>query len=378
MFYSPLKGYVSLVKNAWHTFLSEPQQNEKSPLFSVANLLTPLVAMASVYEFFAQSESRFRPLYLVIGLALALALLFSKKRPFRAFIFAFTLVQAATLLSILTRTFEPGFHSFAIILVFVYALFRRGSGKQCLIAFASMSFTMLLSQLNHETQNLSDAIGGALVLLFPAAIGLTLRYRAQSVARELENVRLEERNALARDLHDSVGHRMSAIAILAQAARAAPDAAQDALKSIEDEATKTLDELRVLVGGLREDGAPMAPQESFDSLARLVENAEHARLEKSGELNGVTQAVQSAVYRIVQESLTNVQRHAKDASEVVVGLHAERSMLTLTVTDNGHAPRAFEKGFGLRGMRERVELLGGHFRAGPIEKGWQVRAEFQR
>jgi len=71
MFYSPLKGYVSFVKNAWHTFLSEPQQNEMSALFSVGNLLPPLVAMASVYEFFAQSESRFRPLYLVIGLALA-------------------------------------------------------------------------------------------------------------------------------------------------------------------------------------------------------------------------------------------------------------------------------------------------------------------
>ena len=102
-----------------------------------------------------------------------------------------------------------------------------------------------------------DSVVGFLFLLFPATLGATVRYWTSSRLRELDQVKLRERAQLARELHDTVAHHVSAIAIRAQAGRVVaathPEAALDALGMIEEEASLTLAELRVMVGGLRDE-----------------------------------------------------------------------------------------------------------------------------
>ena len=115
-------------------------------------------------------------------------------------------------------------------------------------------------------------------LLFPAALGASVRYRTTSRLRELDQVKLREREQLARELHDTVAHHVSAIAIRAQAGRVVaashPDAAVDALEVIEEEASRTLAEMRSMVGALREDEEPeLAPQRGVADIERLARPA---------------------------------------------------------------------------------------------------------
>ena len=111
-------------------------------------------------------------------------------------------------------------------------------------------------------------------LSLPAALGAAMRYRTRSRLRESDQVRLREREQLARELHDTVAHHVSAIAIRAQAGRTVaasrPDAAVDALEVIEEAASRTLAELRALVGALRDgEEADLAPQRGVADIARL-------------------------------------------------------------------------------------------------------------
>ena len=116
---------------------------------------------------------------------------------------------------------------------------------------------------------------GVPFLLFPAALGASMRYRASSKLRETDQVRLRERERLARELHDTVAHHVSAIAIQAQAGRAVaardPTPPCDALEIIEEEASRTLAEMRTMVGVLRDGEAPdLAPQRGVADIERLA------------------------------------------------------------------------------------------------------------
>ena len=137
-----------------------------------------------------------------------------------------------------------------------------------------------------------EAVIGSLFLLLPASLGASVRYRASSTLRDTEQVRLRERERLARELHDSVAHHVSAIAIQAQAgwgrAASRPEAALEALEIIEEEASRTLAEMRTMVGILRNGEAPeRAPQRGVADIERLalgVGEGPRVEVELSGDL----------------------------------------------------------------------------------------------
>jgi len=218
-----------------------------------------------------------------------------------------------------------------------------------------------------------------------------LRERAASLAREQDAVRgqaaLEERLRIARDLHDLVGHGLTAIAVQSGTARVALgagdlDAVRTALGHVEATSRSAMREMRAAVGMLREqspavtEGAP-----DLDGLPTLLEQAGRAgvraALDPVGDLGQIPPAVGRCAYRVVQEALTNVIRHAPGAAATVC-LEARDGWLHIEVTDRGGSRAgagSASGGHGLVGMRERVEMLHGTVQAGPLDGGgWTVRA----
>lgn len=232
--------------------------------------------------------------------------------------------------------------------------------------------------------------------------------RHQALAAELASA--DERRRIARELHDVVAHAVSVVVVQASAGRRVADrdpaAAAQVLATIEDSGRQALGELRRLVTVLRDDTPTSGsndPQPTLQEVPALVHRLAEAGvpvvLERTGNLTEVPPGVAVSAYRIVQESLTNVLKHAGAVSWVKVSLDAGGSELHISVTDDGagvnppRAPRGdadtvpvmgppgpgtaapAAAGTGLLGMRERTMLLGGSLRAGPrLEGGFAVDA----
>ena len=202
---------------------------------------------------------------------------------------------------------------------------------------------------------------------------------------EREQAAEAERLRIARELHDVVAHNVSAMAIQAGAARVAGANSKDALAGIEQSARDTLAELNKLLGVLRKSpDVPLAPQPTLNELDTLLKPARDAGLEATlrttGEVRPLPVAVELSAYRIVQEAVTNVVKHA-GASRVEVTVDYGDTALNLTVADNGSGAsdatpiQATQKGHGLIGMRERVGLFGGDLSTGSSSLGgFVVRA----
>jgi signal transduction histidine kinase len=199
---------------------------------------------------------------------------------------------------------------------------------------------------------------------------------------EREQAAEEERLRIARELHDVVAHNVSAMAIQAGAARVAGGSDKEALASIEQSARDTLAELNKLLGVLRKSpDAPLAPQPRLNDIDTLLKPARDAGLaatmKTTGEPRALPAAVELSAYRIIQEAVTNVLKHA-NASRIEVTVDYGPGVLNLTISDNGsgdRAPHATGAGHGLIGMRERVGLFGGDlFTASSSLGGFTVRA----
>jgi signal transduction histidine kinase len=232
------------------------------------------------------------------------------------------------------------------------------------------------------------ALAGVTAWSAALAIGLYFRYLGFLHRQALETVRRDERLGLARELHDVVAHHVTGIVVQAQAARfAGQDSAGTllgALAGIETAGTDTLAAIRQLVGLLRDPDDNGAVLAAHEPISRLVERfAEHGpaidlRLPSSSPSPAWPPEVASTVYRVVQESLTNIARHAPSARSVAVTITCDARQLSIEVTDDASGTPArhpWPGGYGLAGMRERVEALGGKLRAGPLPgAGWAVRA----
>ena len=213
--------------------------------------------------------------------------------------------------------------------------------------------------------------------------------RAGVLEREREaNARVaaaEERVRIARELHDVVGHSVSVMVVQAGAERLAlgkeRPATQSALLAIERTGREALAEMSRLLGILRseDEGLALAPRPSLAHVGGLVRNVQEAGLPVDlrieGEPTDLSPGVDVCAYRIVQEALTNVVKHAGRATASVVVRYDART-IELEVIDDGHStPNGTSPGYGLAGMRERAELHGGTLEAGPREDGgFAVRA----
>lgn len=217
--------------------------------------------------------------------------------------------------------------------------------------------------------------------------GVLLRQSDRERAIAATHARHDERLAIARELHDVVAHHVTGMVVQAQAgqlvAGSDPERAASVLASIERAGSEALTSMRRMVGALRTDDAT-APTAPAATLAELRDLAWHTtelglpvHLEVDATL-GVPADVAQSVHRIVRESLTNAQRHAAGATGVAVRVERRVSSLDVVITDDGR-PRAApgHGGFGLVGMAERVQALGGTFAAGPRPAGgWEVHATF--
>ena len=222
------------------------------------------------------------------------------------------------------------------------------------------------------------------VLLLFVTVGTVVRYRADLWQRQEREIRNAERLTLARELHDTVAHHVSAIAVQAQAARVVaqtqPHRAAEILGAIEAEASNTLTQMRNMVRILREDeeGADTAKLGVADLSALSRPDANPAvEVSVAVELTHLPRSVDTAVYRLAQEALTNAVRHASGATHVAIEVSRVGSDVRLRVVDDGLCPPGMRArpGFVLIGMTERAQLLGGSLTACPgPDGGWVVEA----
>jgi signal transduction histidine kinase len=256
-----------------------------------------------------------------------------------------------------------------------------------------------LSRADHDQW--IAALGGLAVGMLPALAGEKLRAErvrardARELARRAEELRdsdiqravTEERLRIARDVHDITGHHLSAIALQAGGASLTTQdpTASAALRRIHELAHETLGQTRRALGALRDDDAPaalsplprLADVDQLLATARATGAAPELRVE--GKVQELPESIEVCAYRVIQESLTNVVRHAH-AGAVQVLINYDAGLLTVTVDDDGvGAPRTgggpVRTGGGLVGMRERLALVGGSLAAGPRDGGgWSVRA----
>jgi signal transduction histidine kinase len=205
-------------------------------------------------------------------------------------------------------------------------------------------------------------------------------YRVRERAAEAQHAVDEERTRIARELHDLVAHRVSLITIQAGAAQTVassdPERAIRAMASVEEAAREALNELRQILGVLRsgEEREDLVPVHGLADIEDLVTEMRGAGMRVSLSSNdvpsGLPAGVDLASYRIVQEALTNVLKHAGPDPEVDVRVTTEGQMLTIEVTNRGVGVSTLPgSGHGLVGMRERAALLGGTFEAGPRPGG---------
>jgi len=274
-------------------------------------------------------------------------------------------------------------------ILITYALTRWASGRKVAFGLVVLTATYSFHIWIYAFHNVNDVYAKIVATgfsLIPAFIGGVVRYRAELRRHLIDEARHNERAQLARELHDTVAHSVSAIAIQAQAARVVADSKPNAvigpLKAIEGIASRTLTEMRKIVGALRvSTEAETAPQPRLADIERLVrDNPGGPRIDVnlSGKLDSLPPSVETGLYRIAREAITNARRHARHASSINVQIYGAEDSVSLTITDDGKAASHSEivsPGFGLTGMKERARLLGGKLEAGPDpDGGWYVRA----
>jgi signal transduction histidine kinase len=234
-----------------------------------------------------------------------------------------------------------------------------------------------------------EAVFGGVVMFVAWYVGRRLRLRAERAAQllreqaaEARRIVTEERTRIARELHDVVAHRVSVMTVQAGAAKAVaaqdPEGALQAMGAVEEAGRQALDELRHLLGVLRPEADldGLAPQPGLADLPRLVEQIREAGLDVSLATDGVPAELPARVnlfaYRIVQEALTNVLKHAGPGARTEVRLATSRcgKRILIEVADDGRGASTLPgSGHGIVGMRERALLLGGSLDAGPRPGG---------
>jgi signal transduction histidine kinase len=293
--------------------------------------------------------------------------------------------------------FRASWSATAMVMVALYSVAVLGDRRRSLTAGAltAVAVTATLALVDGGRVDLRDLAPRLLLVVFTITVGDTVRSRRElrdaqreralreAREREEEGRRrvADERLRIARELHDTLAHSLVAINVRAGVAVDLPDS-QDpwpALRDIKQVSATALNDLRATLGLLRDDNdvAPTTPAADIESLARLVNEARSAglRVDMDVDLDGaaVPSAIGGAAYRIVQEALTNVLRHA-DASNAHVLVRVIADALDIEIADDGPADGTDVKsGLGLRGMNERATALGGRLDAGPRHQGgWSV------
>ncbi|WP_432007401.1 sensor histidine kinase [Streptomyces parvus] len=386
--------------------MGEPDAPAWRPVFVVLLVFAAaFFAVPRAYELSTDPVTGVSGWAVLAALAQSVALLAGMIRPVGAW-WAATALSVATVLatesamspdrlfpwSIMGMVFQGG----ALFLLALRVPLRRSMGALALTLLAGLALTVHQTQRHNLDLDRSAPVFVVALVLGTALRSLRLARKDLVVQAELtteERARralLEERNRIARELHDVVAHHMSVISIQAQVAphlvEHPTDELRENLTGIRQNALEALAELRRVLGVLRSEDAPAqstrhAPQPGLDRLGELVATVRSAGLavtvSSTGEPRPLPPGVELSAYRIVQEALSNVMRHAPGASaEVVIG-HRPTGLTVQVVNsppDRAAAPSPGVR-HGLLGMRERAAMLGGELATGPTpEGGWEVTA----
>jgi signal transduction histidine kinase len=345
--------------------------------------LVGVLVPAAVLEGVLRADIPWRPLSVAITVGLIPTLLWRRTRPLLMVAIAFGVTALA---SLATGADVPSTNALVFVLLLAYALFRWGSGREIVIGSVIMLARLAFWMVFFDVRT-GDAVGGLAILFGVCALGAAFRYRSRARMREIDQVKLRERERLARDLHDTVAHHVSAMAVRAQAglatAPARPEAATEALHVIEAEAARALAEMRAMVRVLRaREPADTTPSPTVCDLVRLAGRdgaGPPVDVEVDAGLDDLPPAVGTAIFYLAQEAITNARRHTRHATRIQVRVVADVHSVRLRVTDDGEARPAASSGYGLIGMIERADLLGGTCEAGPnTDRGWTVTAVLPR
>ncbi|HEX3785196.1 MAG TPA: sensor histidine kinase [Pseudonocardiaceae bacterium] len=303
----------------------------------------------------------------------------------RAFPLLAFLVSAALVISYYSSGYPDGPSAAVPVLLLVSLAFFRGPVVAGGAGTAAWLAVFVLALVNSDHGLTDPSIFGTLVLAL-AAVAVGTAGRTQRSARLATRARAEsedrrrieeERLRIAREVHDVVAHSLAMInvqaGVAAHVADRRPEQAKEALLAIKEASRIALTDLRATLNVLR-SGEGRAPTPGLQLLPELVATAAAAglRVVTDGDTDGLPAPVDVAAYRIVQESLTNVVRHADGADTVHIGFTRTADELRIEVRDNGRGPANTNPttgGNGLRGMAERAQALGGGATAGPADNG---------
>lgn len=377
----PVRSYhevvTGLLRSAWSAPSAVPPPPRR--VWRDWVLLAVVVALAIV-ETILRTDLPLPLASALSVLATAPTVLWRRTRPLLMLAIAVAVGTPVQLLS-------PGseLNASVFVVVLVYALFRWGSGRELLLGSALLLTVLGVSFA--RAPGFDILVGGFAVLLSVSVLGVVFRAWSAANRRRVDRIRSLEREHLARDLHDTVAHHVTAIAIRAQAGIAVaardPAAATDALAVIEAEAAKTLGDLRSMVRVLRQgEDAELAPTprlSDIEGLAGTRPGGAAVTVRVAGDDGSIPTPVVAAVFRLAQESVTNALRHARQVTRVAVDVDVSANGVHLSVTNDGDAAPAPTPGFGIVGMMERTALLGGTFQSGPMPSGgWAVTATLPR
>ena len=364
------RGYAQLVSPALPSWLRHPSPR------TVDISLTLLVAALSLPGAIVEAQENGQELEAAIfGTAAVLSLLLRRSRP----LLTLALVTAAVVLM-------PGDTSFPLPLM--VALYTVGSLRswETTIGAAAAVVLVAYAYLAAGGPNFGagDFLGVVVLCLVASGLGLYVGARRARTIAQREQALADERLRIAQELHDVVAHNVSLIVVQAQALGATvdDDRVREATDGIADLGRQAMKEMHRTLKLLRgsDDAAELAPQPGLDELPELLERARTAgvgvELAVEGRPRPLDQSVDLSAYRIVQEALTNVVKHAGRA-EATVTLGYRPDALELTIADSGEggATAGGPGGHGLIGMRERAAMFGGTLTAGPVDgRGFEVRA----
>ena len=354
------------LRAAWHRMKAVDQRR-----VDVAIALA--LALAAVWDWHYSSDPLWR-LPLQLGIAATVA--FRRSHPLIAFVVA---VACAVSLRV-----SPGGEGNAAILLDAYSVGRHAQP----VWRASVVLAAVIAAIALVT----SAGAASLVVLIAGVVGVLVReqvsaaYARATTAMAAEKGAAEERARIARDLHDIVAHAVSVMVVQAEAAKNMLHrdtvAAESSINAISTSGREALLELRQLLQVLGDTGqaAPLRPSPVAGEIDQLVErvraSGQPVQLRIEGDPGGLEPVVSQAAYRIVQEALTNAVRYARGApTEVTVDFRPEK--VKIEVVDHGAGRRRMNAGSGrgLRGLKERVAILGGDFSATPsVDGGFAIHA----
>lgn len=363
-------------------FFAEPAVDDPPARVARDWWLVAALVIAAIAEWIFNDKLIWRTFHIAVTMAIIPTVLWRRTRPLLMLAIAFVSMNSLLLFDALFAEIPEGPYTAIFVVFLVYSLFRWGSGRHCAFGLGAIFAAMVLN-LIIDPGTVGDFVGGIIFISLPIEAGILVRYQRRSADQRVAEVRSVEREQIARELHDSVAHHVSAIAIQAQAARAVaatnPEAVVGSLEAIEEAAARALSDMRSMVGSLR-DGSEveLAPQQGLQDIASLA-GARGGLDVLVGPLpdGEPAAAVGAALFRIAQESVTNAVRHSDDATTVDVQVSNGGDSYRLIVRDDGKTMTEQNvPGYGLIGMAERARLLGGTLTAGPASGGgWLVEAE---